>query len=230
MFDYYFQKSGQTPKYFKLEKGRTLAEVNSYIKNISADMVLFGWDDYASLNYLEAIKASFPYVVKHKSWFNSEYWVMSKHKLPVRYMSEDEINIVEITGPYKVFAKNKYGRAITIKVDSLNLNKYSVLNAQVAIRRQDSIPDALLVFDWRDSEGNSLFWAGSKFKNFVGTDSTYFVNTSLRIEDLPYLPTKGEVKFYIWKRDTSEIEVSRMKVYVTQWNPVEVGLFYNIIP
>ena len=228
MFDYYFQKSGGTPNYFKLEKGRTLAEVNSYIKNISADMVLFGWDDYASLNYLEAIKASFPYVVKHKSWFNSEYWVMSKHKLPSRYRSEDEINIVDITAPYKVFAKNKYGRAVTINVDSLNLNKYSVLNAQVAIRRQDSIPDALLVFDWRDSEGNSLFWEGSEFKNFVGTDSTYFVSASLRIEDLPYIPTKGEVKFYIWKRDASEIEVRQMKVYVTQWNPVEVGLFDNI--
>ena len=228
MFDYYFGKYGEIPDYFKLEKGRTLAEVNSYIKNISADMVLFGWDDYAPLNYLEAIKASFPYVVKHKSWFNSEYWVLSKHKLQGSNILKKEV--VASIGSYKVYAKNKYGEAIKIETDSLNLDKYSVLNAQVAVRRQTSVPDAIFVFDWRDSEDNTFFWEGSEFKNFVGTDSIYFVNTSLRIVDLPDIPTKGEVKFYIWKRDAAAIEVRQMKVYLTRWNPVEVGLFDNIAP
>lgn len=228
MFDYYFGKYGETPEYFKLEKSRTLAEVNSYIKNISADMVLFGWDDYAPLNYLEAIKASFPYVVKQKSWFNSEYWVLSKHKLQGRYISTKKV--VDSIGSYKIYANNKYGKAIKIETASLNFDRYSVLNAQVAVRRQNSVPDAIFVFDWRDSDDNTFFWEGSKFKNFVGTDSIYFVNTSLRIADLPLIPTKGEVKFYIWKRDTSKIEVQQMKVYVTQCNPVEVGLFENIYP
>jgi len=225
MFDYYFEKVGRKPDYFKLEKNSNLSEVNSYLEENKADIVLFGWADYASLNYLKALKVKYPYVGKNLSWFNSEYWVLSKNKLPTRNNYQEEESTLASLGSFRIQKKNRYGQAIKLNSDSLVLTPNTVLCADAVIKSETSIPDAILVFDWRDSTGNSVFWSGSVFKNFISPDSTYVVSVSLRIRDLPSMPTSGSIKFYIWKRDNSIIDVKKMEVVLSHLYPSEMGLY-----
>ncbi len=225
MFDYYFKKAGRKPDYFKLEKNSNLSEVNRYLEKNKADIVLFGWADYASLNYFKALKGKYSYVGKSLSWFNSEYWVLSKNKLPTRYNYNEEESILASLGSFRIQKKNRYGQAIKLNPDSLMLTTNTVLYADVVIKSETTIPDAILVFDWRDSTGNSVFWSGSVFKNFISSDSTYVVSVSLRIRDLPSIPTAGNIKFYIWKRDDSIIDVKKMEVVSSYLSSTEMGLY-----
>jgi len=225
MFDYYFEKYGQKPGYFKLEKRNNLSGVNRYIDRHHADMLLFGWDDYASLDYLRALRIKFPYVGKVKDWFNSEYWVLSKKKLPTRYNYHEEESGLGTLGSFRMPSKNSYGKAIKLNSDLLPLNRNSVLYATVVIKSDTIIPDASLVFDWRDSKGNLIFWSASSFAKYASTDSTYTVAVSLRVRDLPSLPKHGIIKFYIWKKDHSIIDVDKMEVGLSRVYPSEMGLY-----
>jgi hypothetical protein len=149
---------------------------------------------------------------------------LSKKRLPSRYNSQKESKLLKKIESYRVFSKNSYGKAIKLGVDSLMLSRHDVLNVQVAVKL-DSIPDALLVFDWRDANGEPVFWSGAEFRNFVTVGSESYITISLRLMDLPEIPSKGEIKFYIWKKDRSEFVVQQMTAYITHIDPVELGLF-----
>jgi hypothetical protein len=224
MFDYYFEKYGKSPAYLKLEKSVTMKEVYGYLKENSADVVLFGCADYAPLSYLESIKASYPFVGKKMAWFNSEYWVLSKKEFPSMHNQGKSTRLLRSLKPYSVFSKNSYGKSIVLDVDTMNLNRYDVLNIQIALEL-DSIPDALLVIDWRDTGGEPVFWSGAEFRHFVTVGSKSYITISLRLMDLPEIPSDGEIKFYVWKKDKSEFVVQQMIAYITHINSVELGLY-----
>ena len=225
MFDYYFEKVGPKPDYFKLEKNNTLSEVNRYLEENNADRVLFGWVDYASLDYLEALKKNYPFVAERKAWFNSEYWILSKNEIPARYDWNKAESIVASSGSFKIPRNQKYGMAIKLNADSLKLLPNRVLYVRAIVKSDTIVPDARLVFDWRDSKGNSVFWSASAFNNFTSPDSIYVVAVSLRIRDLPSIPTASTVKFYIWKKDNSIVDVENMQVGLSDISPLEMGLY-----
>ncbi|RLD90895.1 MAG: hypothetical protein DRJ09_02700, partial [Bacteroidetes bacterium] len=147
------------------------------------------------------------------------------NKLPTRYNYNEEESILASLGSFRIQKKNRYGQAIKLNSDSLVLTPNTVLCADAVIKSETTIPDAILVFDWRDSTGNSVFWSGSVFKNFISPDSTYVVSVSLRIRDLPSIPTAGNIKFYIWKRDDSIIDVKKMEVVSSYLSSTEMGLY-----
>ena len=225
MFDYYFDKDGKKPEYFRLEKSSTMADVNRYLEKNSADVILYGWADYAPLSYLESLKAAYPFVSEKNSWFNSEYYVLSKTPLPGGYAKSGNRQLMAVESNYKIYSKNRYGKAIKLGVDTLELDKYDVINVRVSVERDSLVPDDLLVFDWRDKEDKSVFWSGAQFKKFISSDSVFHLSISLRLMDLPELPKGGEIKFYIWKKDDITIRVRRMEVYLTHVSPVELGLY-----
>jgi len=224
MFDYYFKKYNNNPGYFRLEKNQTLTSVNDYLEKDSVEVVLFGWADYAPLSYLESLKAAYPFVVKKMSWFNSEYWVLSKKTLATS-VKKKEFELLALSGKYFVFPKNKYGKAIVMNVDTLAFKKYDVLNVQVAVEQDSVVPNAMLVLDWRDDSGEPVYWAASDFKKYHASGSVYYVTVSMRLMNLPKIPTDGAIKFYIWKKDNSRINIRWMRAYKTLVDPVELGLY-----
>ena len=225
MFDYYFEKYGQKPPFFKLENKNNLTEVNNYLRKQKADIVLFGCADYAPLEYLEALKTAYPYVLKRLAWFNSEYWVLSKRRLSSRYKYQKELTVLDSSGRFKIPEKNNYGAAIKLKDSLLRLKPNDVIFAKATIDSMQSAPEALLVLDWRDSKGKAVFWKASKFKNFFNTGPSFTVATSIRVRDLPDIPKTGRLKVYIWKKDGSVISVDNMEVVKTHIYPVEMGLY-----
>ena len=225
MFDYYFEKYGQKTPFFKLENSNNLTEVNNYLRRQKADIVMFGCDDYAPLEYLEALKSAYPYVLNQLAWFNSEYWVLSKKRLSSRYKYRKEVTVLDSSGRFKIPEKNKYGAAIRLKDSSIRLKPNDVIFARATIAGMQPAPDALLVLDWRDNNGNALFWKASKFKNFFNAGSSFTVATSVRVRDLPDIPKSGQLKVYIWKKDTSMINVDYMEVVKTHIYSVEMGLY-----
>ncbi len=225
MFDYYFNKYHKKPGYFKLEKNRTLTEVNNYLNKNSAEIVLFGWADYAPLCYLESLKAAYPCVSKKLSWFNSEYWVLSKKPLPGRHEAKQDVELLATSGSYKVFAKNKYGKTIEMDVDTLTFDKYDVLNVQAEVVRDSIAPNALLVLDCTNIDGKRVYWTASNLRDYYANDTLYYVSVSFRLRNLSEIPKEGKIKFYIWKKDGREINVRQMKVYKTKLDPVEMGMY-----
>lgn len=225
MFDYYFEKYTEKPEYFKLEKRNDLSEVNRYLENHHADMLLFGWGDYASLNYLKALQVNFPYVVERLDWFNSEYWVLSKKKIATRYHNTEEETVLGSLKKSVIPSKSSYGKAIKLHSDSLALNKNAVLYATAVIKSDTIVPDASLVFDLRGAQRNSVFWSASPFDQFASQDSTFTVAVSLRVRDLPSIPKQGILKFYIWKKDQTVIHVDKMEVGLSRIYPSEMGLY-----
>jgi hypothetical protein len=226
MFDYYFKKYGTSPDYFKTEREKTPADVIEYIKSRGADVVLFGWADHAPPEYLETVKTEYPLVVEQMSMFNSEYWVLAKG--PFTGSVEAKRGLLKEREAFKVFSKNKYGKAIKIWPDSVSLNKWDVINVQLQIGSDSVVGDAMLVIDWRDTADNPFYWSGAYLNSFFIKNNNYYVTASLRLGDLPEIPENSLIKFYIWKKDDSEIMVKNMSVFLTRVDPVENGLFENI--
>ncbi len=228
MFDYYFKKYGEQPAYFKVTKNKTVKDVIKYLKKTKADVVLFGWADYAPLNFLESVKGFYPHVEKKMEWFNSEYWVLRKHKLSPGVHGKENRILLKETGTFFVEPENRYGNAVKLNSDTLNFHPFETINVRAEIVWDTLVPDASLVFDWRDEDGNVIFWSSAKLKDYFVKDVTSFITLSLRLSDLPEIPEKSELKFYLWKRDKSRIWVRNMEVYITPVPRVEQGLYENL--
>ncbi len=228
MFDYYFNKYNRKPDYLKLEKKNNFPEIKESLKQQNADIVLFGMADYAPFQYLEALKEKYPYVVKHKAWFNSEYWVLTKNRLLSRTKNREDIIAVSSPVSFRISENSKYGQSIEISLDTMALQQNSVLFVKAIIKSSKVTPDARLVIDWRDSADNAVFWSASPFKDFTSPDTSFVVTSTVRIRDIQAHPDTGTVKFYIWKKDKSVINVEKIKVGITSIFPVEMGLYEPI--
>jgi len=95
----------------------------------------------------------------------------------------------------------------------------------VAVERDSVVPNTMMVLDWRDDDGEPVYWAASGFNKYYAAGPVYYVTVSMRLMNLPKIPTDGEIKFYIWKKDNSKINVRWMKAYKTFIDPVELGLY-----
>lgn len=225
MFDYYFEKYGQNPDYFRLEKNNNMAQINRFLIKNEADIVLFGCSDYSPLDDLVALKEKYPFVGKRLGWFNSEYWVLSSKKLRTRYNCRNEDVELGYVESFRIPVKSKYGHSIKLNTDSILFRYNSVIYAKAVVKSEKVTSDARLVFDWRDEHGKTFFWAAAPFKKFISPDTTFVVTTSLRVRDLPAIPRGGTIKFYIWKKDASIISVLKMQAGLITTYPVEMGLY-----
>ena len=230
MFDYYFSKYKSTPDYFALENKDILKPALEYVHKKNSETIIVGIADYAPLNFLEVVKSRYPHIIKRLTSQNMEYWILSKFKGYKTVEVEKLETPVEKTGSFFMPGKKMYMGNITINPDSVKFGEYDVLNVKAKIVTDTIIPDALLVTDWKTSDGKSFFWSGAAFKEFyIPGDSTYNVVFSTRMMNFKNIPKNSKIKVYIWKRDNSDIKVKNIRVYLTSVDAVEFGLFKRII-
>ena len=166
MFDYYLNKNKLDTNYFKLSNANKISEVVDFLNTKNADVLMFGWADYANLEYLEFFKHRYKYILKEKQFFNSEYYLFSNTLR--REFSEnkrefsriDDIKKLNIN--YKA-TKEGYSIPLIINLDSLHLTKQDVINIRANVKFSNSEKDAFLVFDLKDKNENVFFMVGICF-------------------------------------------------------------------
>ncbi len=236
MFDYYFEKNKLSNDYFQIDKKQTIKEINDYLIKGETTSLFYGWADYASLEYLEFFKDKYKYLLNEKQFFNSEYYFFTNKSFGDNTdLSVKSRNLIKkIPKGDKLFLyKNSrpgYSKSIDIKLDSLSLDKFDVINVRAKVNYSDIDVDALLVFDLKDTTDKVLFWSASNFnKYFINEDSSgYYVYHSKRVMSIYPLSEGSILKTYIWQRDSSLLEVSNIEVYLTKLSPIEMGLYEEI--
>ena len=230
MFDYYFKKYGNTPAYFKLEKNDEIKNVLNYVTENKRDFLIVGIADYAPFTFLETVKSKYGYVAERITSQNMEYWVLSKKYFKgFKKTAEFSKTLKEIPG-FEINRNEKYKGSITIYPDSTKFDYYDVLNAKLTVNKTSQhCPDAILVTDWNKKDNKRYYWSGKYFCNFyTENDSVYYVTFSSRIMNFKNIPGNSRIKFYVWKRDSSVININSLKVYTTRMDPVEIGLYKKI--
>jgi hypothetical protein len=228
MYDYYFNKYGEKPDCYVIENNNEFKEVNIAIKKQNPDILLVGIADYAPMTFLEIFKSEFPYVIKRLTSYNMEYWALSKNECrgcikadSFATMLQKKVNII-------MNEKDKYKGGITLNVDTIEFDEYDIINVVANVSTKENV-DAILVFDWKKENGESYFWAGSNFMDFSGNNPTkYNVAFSSRMMNFVNKPSASKMKFYIWKRDKSDVDINTIKVYKTKMDALEFGLFKKI--
>ena len=235
MFDFYFEKNKLNTDYFCINKGQSIKEINEFLTKKEAASLFYGWADFANLENVEFFKDKYKYLINEKQFFNSEYYFFSNNAFgnnaELSTKSRRLIKIIPKGDEQILYKSDKpgYSKSIEIKLDSLKLDKFDVLNLRAKIKYSDENVDALLVFDLMDAEGNSTIWSASKLKDYyLKKDSTYYVYISKRLLSIYPFSDGSILKTYIWKRDTSLLQVENIEVYLTKINPVEMGLFDKI--
>lgn len=233
MFDYYLNKNKLEPNYFKLSNANSISEVVDFLNTKDEDVLMFGWADYANLEYLEFFKHRYKYILKEKQFFNSEYYLFS-NTLRSEYSKSQQ----EFVGTYDFKKQNinykatkaGYSKPLILHLDSLNLTKQDVLNIRANVKFSNSEKDALLVFDLKDENEDVESWSASAFKKFyLNEDSSgYYVYHSKRVMSINPISKGSILKVYIWNRDASLVEVSDIEFYITKINPIETGLYSDI--
>ena len=234
MLEYYFYKNDLDNDCFKLGNENSISEIGDYLKNKNPETLIYGWADYARLEYLAYFRDKYKYTIREKQFFNSEYYLFSNNFMAGSLSNENRIVIKKIPAEEnKVLyesQKKGYSKSIELNLDSLNLNKYDVINLRARISHSQKDPDILLVFELKDKEGEVISWSASNFNKFYSdADSTgYFVYHSKRVLSIYPLSEGSILKTYIWKRDTTSVEVKSLEIFITKLNPIETGLYDKI--
>lgn len=234
MLDYYFTKNDLGTEYYRLSEENSISEINKYLTKKNNETLIYGWVDYARLEYLAYFKDRYKYTIREKQFFNSEYYLFSNTYKEGSTVNEnkhliDKIPELEQQILYKSH-KPGYSRSIDLNMDSLSLDKYDVLNIRAKVNYSQNENDILLVFDMKDKEGNVISWSASNFNKYYSDEdsSGYYVYHSKRLMSLYPLSEGSKLKTYIWKRDTTLVEVKSIEVYITKLNPIETGLYDKI--
>ena len=233
MFDYYFDKYGSKPDYFSFTKKVEFDSLNRWLQTVKPERILYGGADYPPLYVVETLKDDFPFVLEKQSWFNSVFYFLSKKK-------EDEKTMINVgimehgkrlnAGSKRFFRlrpEQKFSPALETAVDTLGLNRLSVLNAAATLS-DTTVPDkSLLVFDLRRPDGKAFYWSAAPLKKFYKKTEKhqYTVHISKRLQSLGTIPPKTVLKIYIWKKDSVEMYLKDIRFYITRINPVENGLY-----
>lgn len=233
MFEYYLGKNNLDTNFFKITDGKLSASLYNFISNKKPVVIFYGWADYEDLGIVAYLKDNFKYILNKESFFNSEYFVFSD-TLINENISKDIEQKHEIVGSSNefIFNSNKPGfsKPLEIQTDSLNLNKFSVFNIVASINKMNANTDALLVMDLLDSDGKSLWWSSSKINSFFFDSTKNKVYHSKRIYE-NYPISKGSIlKAYIWKKDSSFLQVESIDFYISHIQPIEFGLYKSLTP
>jgi len=233
MFEYYLEKNNLDNSYFKITDGKLSTSLHNFINNKKPKVLFYGWADYEDLSIVAYLKDNYKYILNKESFFNSEYFVFSDTLIDEN-ISKDIENKHEIVGSSNefIFNSNKPGfsKPLEIQTDSLNLNKFSVFNIVATINKMQANTNALLVMDLLDSEGKSIWWSSSKINSFYLDSTKNKVYHSKRIYE-NYPISKGSIlKAYIWKQDSSFLQVRDIQFYVSHIQPVEFGLYKSLTP
>jgi hypothetical protein len=233
MFDYYMLKNHLDTNYLKITLDNKPGDLIKYLDTNKPKTVFYGCADYSDLTYLAILKSKFKYVIKRKSFFNSEYFVLSNNLISDTIDIDKHIigntNIINSKPVYKLQLPG-FSPSIEIQTDSVRFTKYNVINLTAKIRHAESNTNSLLVMDLQDKNGKSVWWTASELKNFMtkDQDSGFIAINSKRL--LNHYPiTEGSVlKAYIWKQDSSYLEAESIKVYLSNIRAIELGLYEKL--
>lgn len=233
MFEFYLEKNNIDTSYIKISNGKINETLDNFIRYKKPKVLFYGWADYEDLNIIAYLKDNFKYTLNKESFFNSEYFVFAD-TLIGDYKPKDIEQKHEIVSSSKdfIFNSNKAGfsKPIEIQTDTLNLNKFSVFNIIAKINKIDTASDALLVMDLLDNEGKSLWWTSTKISSFNYNSAEFKVYHSKRIYE-NYPISKGALlKAYIWKQDSSFLQIESIEFYVSHIQPIEFGLYKSLTP
>jgi len=90
--------------------------------------------------------------------------------------------------------------------------------------------DALLVFEIKDSDGNVVSWSASDLKKFYSTKKKgrNAIFHSKRVLSIYPFSESSVLKSYIWKRDTTNLSLRSLDLFISHIEPIQVGLYDDI--
>ncbi len=238
MFDFYFEKYGTKPGYFSFDNKTGFGALNRWLGETRPDRIIYGGADYPPLYVIEWLKDKFPYVLEKKSFFNSQFYLLSKKKEENKNIGDERYKtVVKQFGsggdkPLLLDSGQRFSPVLEIACDTLGLTPLSVLNAAATLSGHAVPEKSLLVFDLRRPGGKALYWSATPLKPFYEKNKTghYTVHIAKRIQSLGTLPHNTVLKIYIWKKDGTPVYLHRLKFYLTRINPVENGLWAPLTP
>jgi hypothetical protein len=229
MFSFYIEQ--QPTGEVKLMNLKTNpAEFWEYLDESSVKYIGIAWADYAPYEWIESARSRFGKVLKHKSWFNSEYYLLEKVSDSDKRILMDNEHLLlyeEFTKSEIVFEKeNVYGMLWEADGDTLIGASDNLVVVSVTATAIDTVRSAKLVLEFKTSEGDLLLWSGGHLHDKIVLPGERFrLHAAYRFDSGPIEIKNAILRNYIWNQANERFSIDERLIYSRSVDPVLLGLY-----
>lgn len=232
-------------KYVALSATSNMHSFIRAVKESNKNYSVFGTLRVYPLECLQIVKEYFPYVVSEYKGHLTEIFVCSKNsnaalQNEIIFSSENRFALKEIgwnlneqkvlydssseKNYYHYEASDEFGVEFQTSLDELVKEKNNLLHVETEALIQDTFASPLLVMTM-ESFDKTIDWRAAKFSDYLKPGERGSVHLSLRFSDI-HIDTKNTtLKVYVWNKDHSTFNLSKIKVSSEKGNPYFYGLF-----
>mgnify|MGYP001111041691 CR=1 FL=1 len=195
------------------------------------DYLAFSWTDYARLEWVEVARDHYPFTIDYHSWFNAEFYLLSKMPLEgVADRTGHEMIIINDSfsdGEVRFDSNRIYGPLLELPLDSIrNMNYHNVVFSAL-IAAHDTLDNVRLVFEIKDADnGEVIHWQAGELltDNLLPGEKQRLISANripgLRLPKRPLL-----LRCYIWNPDGQVFSQLDHKLTVQKQSSRILGLF-----
>jgi len=209
------------------------AEFWDYLDEINVEYFGIAWADYAPYEWIESARNRFELVLKHKSWFNSEYYLLRRisdaEKRPLlakeRFLLNEDFDKSGIS-----FDKdNVYGMLWEASGDTLFQKTDNMIVASLLVMAVDTIQSVKFVLEFKSEDGSQLHWMGGNLHGKVVLPGEYFwLHAAYRFDAGPENVKTALLRSYVWNQGNERFMVQRRFIYSRPHDAILLGLYAPI--
>lgn len=229
MFSFYIEQHPTgSVKLMNLKSDPT--EFWDYLDESNINFLGIAWADYAPYEWVESARSRFGKVLKHKSWFNSEYYLLER--VPVaekRILMDDEHLLLneDFTESAIVFEKeNVYGMLWESDGDTLFRAADNLVVVSVIAKAIDTVRSVKMVLEFKADDEDLLLWMGGHLHGKIVLPGEHFrLQAAYRFDSGPIEIKNAKLRNYIWNQGNERFSISSRIIYSRPVDPVLLGLY-----
>lgn len=220
----YCQRDIDTTNRIVVGKEDTISKYKRWLKNSSSTYMGLGWTDYADPQWEAAAFAYYPYLIRHLSWFNSNYYTLSREP---QEGAKKILTTMPLKGnlQYSIdMTKREWSPIFTLCGDNLK-DDTEVLGFIAKIENTDTLRHCMLVVEIKDSNNDSTYLWTSSDKNELLLPGSNIITNGIRYSHKRLSMQGKTIRVYIWNRSKSEAKLNEMLYFYDVYDPKLGGLY-----
>lgn len=193
------------------------------------------WTDYAPLEWIESVRSRYGKVIRHMSWFNSEYFLFEKDSnqhnkdaMPYRLKGERLLlNEAFNNGPIVFDQNTPYGILWEMEGKTTFQKQDAAVIAGVKGIAIDTLKQVKLVLEFKNTTNNeSVYWMAGDLDGLTVLPGKEFrLFTAYRFDAGAENIKNLQFRSYIWNQGAEKFHISERNIYTRPIDYRLLGLF-----
>ncbi|MDO8899711.1 MAG: hypothetical protein Q7V19_18820, partial [Bacteroidales bacterium] len=206
------------------------SEFWDFLDNTDREYFGIAWADYAPYEWIESARSRFEIVLNHKSWFNSEYYLLKRASDRGKWLLLAEERTLLDEGFDKSgisFDKdNVYGMLWEAAGDTLMQATDNMIVTSLLAMAVDTVRAVRLVLEFKADDGSQLHWmAGNLHGKVVLPGEHFWLHAAYRFDAGSENVKTALMRSYVWNQGNERFMVQRRLIYSRPHDPILLGLY-----